>query len=63
MNESLVFFTHKKLSSNCNFTAVAAVQSRNALIRNEGLCSTKIRQRFLEHNATEFYKARSVDDA
>ena len=71
MSESLEYFQRlKKLSADCNFTAVSAVQSRNASIRDAfiaGLCSSHIRQRLLEDNVTElqaaFDKARSLDDA
>jgi len=72
MGESLEEFFQrlKKLCAECNFTAVSAVQSRNASIRDAfiaGLCSPYIRQRLLEDNVTEiwaaFDKARSLDDA
>ena len=72
MGESLeeYFQRLKKLSANCNFMAVSAVQSRNASIRDAfitGLCSSYIRQWLLKDNVTElqaaFDKARSLDDA
>jgi len=60
----------KKLSADCNFMAVSAVQNKNASIRDAfiaGLCSSYIRQRLLEDNVTElqaaFDKARLLDNA
>ena len=71
LDESLEFFQRlKKLSADCNFTAVSAVQSRNASIPDAfivGICSSYIRQRLSEDNVTElqaaFDKARSLDHA
>jgi len=60
VGESLEFFQRlKKLSADCNFTAVFAVQSRKASIRDAfiaGICSY-IRQRLLEDNVTELQAA------
>jgi len=61
----------KKLSADCNFTAVSAVQSRNASIQDVFLaricCSSYIWQRLLNNNVTElhaaFDKACLLDDA
>ena len=60
----------KKLSVDCNYAAVSAVQNREAAIRDAfiiGLSSGYIRQRLLEENALElrtvFDKAQSFEDA
>jgi len=60
----------KKLSADCNFMVVSAVQSRNASIRDAfiaGIYSSYIWQRLLEDNVTElqaaFDKACLLDDA